>query len=158
MLDLVENLDNYMLTALFYLVVAILTLTLWRCWKVCRPVSYGSLIVLIFAISYRWWYFQFDSQRWLRSSERDRYPMVNNLVERKILSGKGRQQVIQLLGPPYQPFFDPKDEMIYRVFGGDQTKLGEPIACKITILLDKQQRATFVQLHAPYGKEVSRLP
>ena len=156
--DLASNLDRYLLTLLSYLLLMLLAVSAWKLWKQRRIISYCALMLLISLIAYHHWYFEFNSQRWLRSSEQERYPMVNNLVQRKTVIGKSRDDIIHLLGSPYQPFFPPTGKMIYRVFGGQRSKSGAPLSCNLTILLDNQQRAVSIHLHSVDGKEISELP
>lgn len=43
---------------------------------------------------------RFDSQRWRQTSEAGRYVFAKDLIEQKLLIGKTRQEVVDLLGAP----------------------------------------------------------
>lgn len=42
----------------------------------------------------------FESAQWLQTKEIERYVFVRNLLEKKLLMGLARSQVVALLGPP----------------------------------------------------------
>lgn len=76
---------------------------------VISPVTYVlALICYLFYLFYEPQQ-RFDSNKWL-TDKASRIEMKNNLVESKILEGKNKEQIIQLLG---KPDGDAPDRSIY---------------------------------------------
>lgn len=55
-----------------------------------------------------WPHTTFSSEDWQRTPEAQRYKLVTNLLERHLLDGKSKAQVIELLGQPSDESVEPR--------------------------------------------------
>lgn len=69
-------------------------------WKISRKLRFAAVIIVTILCSSCPTQKPFDSEGWLRGNTYERSYMVHDLLERKHLTGKSRQEVLVLLGKP----------------------------------------------------------
>lgn len=158
MLDFIENFERYLLGIIFGAFVVASVLITIVAWRKKRFLSFFSLATTVGLLCGGFWYFSFDPYRWKQSNDEQRYPMVNDLAQRKLLLGKTQGEVRDLLGSPSVQMSEDNSRMVYWVFGGDRSKFGEKMNCKLIVFFDKNQRANSIKLYSKYGGEIEKLP
>jgi len=85
--------------------------------KLKRNDKIGLIFFLAFIISMSFFYFfeeRFDSENW-KTQHSKRYKMANDIVEEKLLLGKTKDDLIQLLGKPDFSEFNNDNTFIYHL-------------------------------------------
>lgn len=85
--------------------------------KLKRNDKIGLFFFLAFAISSSLIYLfeeRFDKNTW-RTEPRTRYKMVDDIIEEKLFVGKTKQEIIALLGKPYDTKLSENEYFIYKV-------------------------------------------
>ena len=76
---------------------------------------------------------RFDQERW-RSQPAMRYKMADDIIEKQLLIGKSKDEVILLLGQPTSSFIE-KNLFFYRI--GKPPSFSDSKAVQLLILFDK---------------------
>ncbi len=74
-------------------------MAIWASTIIGTPIIYTSIILLFIAALFYYPEYKFDPEKWKNSPEK-RYELTDDLINRKLLIGKSKNEVAKLLGIP----------------------------------------------------------
>ncbi len=155
--DFDKNASEFITWFVLYWVITVSFLN----WDSKRWVSYCTLTLLVSSIGLMHWMCWFETIHWKMSDAGARYYMHHDLLDRKLLNGKTKSQVLEMLGKPDNMDIPgvPMSQscLIYDLWDGSLTKYGEPNPCIMRLQFDKRMRLSSIELRNEYNKVVSEL-